>query len=77
VTKEEAMGLNVYIVEKLAAVRLDELRAERRRIALLEAVRGPRSAIASGLGVALIRLGRRLAQRDPVADRNAGVRLAR
>ena len=71
------MELNVYVVEKLAAVRLDELRAERRRIALLEAARGPRAGIASSLGGALIRLGRWLAQGDPVAGRNAGVRVAR
>ena len=71
------MELGVYVVEKLAAVRLDELRAEGRRIALLAAVRGPRPRIASGLGVALIRLGRWLAQGDPVAGGKAGVRVAR
>lgn len=71
------MELSVYVVEKLAAVRLDELRAAGRHIALLEAVRGPRSGIASRLGVALIHLGRRLAPTDPVAGRNAGVRVAR
>jgi hypothetical protein len=70
------MELSVYVVEKLAAVRLDELRAEGRRVALLAAVRRPRSGIASSLGAALIRLGRWLAQGDPVADRNAGVRVA-
>jgi len=71
------MELSVYVVEKLAAVRLDELRAERRRIALLEEVRTPRSGIASGLGVALISLGRWLAQGDPGAGGKAGVRVAR
>lgn len=71
------MELSVYVAEKLAAVRLGELRAEGRRIALLEAVRGPRSGIAPRLGVALIRLGRWLAQGDPVAGRIAGVRVAR
>jgi hypothetical protein len=71
------MELGVYVVEKLAAVRLDELRAERRRIALLAAARGPRSGIASGLGGALIRLGRWLAQENRGASPNAGVRVAR
>ena len=70
------MEFSVYVVEKLAALRLDELRAEGRRIALLEAARGPRARIASGLGLTLIRLGRWLAQGDPVAGRNAGVRVA-
>jgi hypothetical protein len=71
------MEPSVYVVEKLAAVRLDELRAEGRRIALLEAARGPRPRIASGLGVALIHLGRWLAQGDPVVGGKAGVRVAR
>jgi hypothetical protein len=71
------MELSVYVAEKLVAIRLEELRAERRRIALLEAVGRPRSGIAPGLGVALIRLGRWLAQGDPVAARIAGVRVAR
>ncbi len=71
------MESSAYVVEKLVAVRLDELRAEGRRIALLEALRGPRSGIAFGLGVALIRLGRWLAAGDPVAGRNAGVRVPR
>jgi hypothetical protein len=71
------MELSVYVVEKLAAVRLDELRAEGRRIALLEAVRRPRSGLASGLGAGLIRLRRWLAQGDPVVGGKAGVRVAR
>lgn len=71
------MELSVYVVEKLAAVRLDELRAEGRRVALLEAVRRPRSGLAPGLGAALIRLGRWLGPGDPVVDGKAGVRVAR
>jgi hypothetical protein len=71
------MELSVYVVEKLAAVRLDELRAEGRRIALLTTVREPRFGVAAGLGVALIRLGRWLTAGYPVAGRNAGVRVAR
>ena len=71
------MELSVYVVEKLAAVRLDELRAEGRRVALLEAVRRPRSGLAPGLGTALIRLGRWLAPGKPVVSGKAGVRVAR
>lgn len=71
------MELSMYAVEKLAALRLDELRAEARRIALLEVARGPRPRIASGLGVALIHLGRWLAQEDPVVGGKAGVRVTR
>ena len=71
------MELSVYVVEKLAAMRLDDLRAECARIGLLDASRGPRPGVAAGLGATLIRLGRWLAPGDPVAGGNAGVRVAR
>ncbi len=71
------MELSVYGVEKLAAMRLDELRADGRRVALLEAVRRPRSRIVSGLGAALMRVGRWLALGKPIVGGKAGVRLAR
>ena len=52
------MDVNVYAVSKLAEARLNDLRAERARIALLESLRGPRRPLAERLGAALIRAGR-------------------
>lgn len=70
------MELNVYIAEKIAESRLNDLRAERAWVARLAAVQvGPR-----GLGRlrdALVRFRRRLAPGGPAARRNAGMRVAR
>ncbi|MFI5373141.1 MAG: hypothetical protein ACHQ8D_00725 [Candidatus Rokuibacteriota bacterium] len=65
-----------YITEKMAAARLDELREQSARLALLDQARGGRRALTHGLGTALVRLGRWLA-RDGASGRNGGVRVAR
>jgi len=71
------MDLNVYVTEKIVAVRLADLRAAGARAALIESARvGPRG-MGPALGGALIRLGRWLAQGEVVAASNAGVRGAR
>ena len=71
------MDSNTYVVEKLTAIRLAELRAEQRRIALLGAARDARPGIAAALGVALVRLGRWLAPAETAGGGNAGVRVTR
>ena len=48
---------NVYALDKLAELRLNEMRAERARIALLESLRAPRRGAVERLGAALIRAG--------------------
>jgi hypothetical protein len=70
------MDFNDYIVEKLAVARLDELREQSARLALLAQARPGRRGVVSRLGAALTDLGQRLA-RDGVAGRNGGVRVAR
>jgi hypothetical protein len=70
------MELNLYVAEKMAEARLGDLRAERARIARLAAARvRPRGIVR--LRDALVRLRRRLAPGDPVAGRDAGMRVAR
>jgi hypothetical protein len=71
------MDFGIYVTERMVAARLDELRAEGRRRALLRTARAPGSRVGTGLGIALIRIGRWLAPGDPGAARNGGVRLAR
>jgi hypothetical protein len=71
---ENAMDTNIYVVEKLVAARLTEMRAERARRALLEAAGPPRGLVA--LGAALARLGSWVAPSAPGRP-NAGVRLSR
>ena len=51
---------NVYALAKLAEVHLNEMRAERARVALLDSLRGPRRGPVERLGAALIRAGQRL-----------------
>lgn len=75
VTEESAMDTNSYVVEKLVAARLAEMRAERARRALVEEAE-PRKGLASGLGAALVRLGGWFAPGAP-ARPNAGVRPTR
>jgi hypothetical protein len=70
------MDVSDYITEKMAAARLEDLREQSARLALLHQARGGRRPLAHGLGTALIRLGRWLA-RDGVPGRNGGVRVAR
>jgi hypothetical protein len=48
---------NVYALAKLAEVHLNEMRAERARVALLDSLRGPRRGLVERLGAALIRAG--------------------
>jgi len=56
------MYSNLYAMEKIVAARLNELRRERAQIALLDSVRPRRRGIGRRLGVALVRIGQRLAQ---------------
>jgi hypothetical protein len=70
------MDVSDYITEKMAAARLEELREQSARLALLDQARGGRGGLAHGLGTALVRLGRWLA-RDGVPGRNGGARVAR
>jgi hypothetical protein len=70
------MDVSDYITEKMAAIRLEELRDQSARLALLDRVRGGRRGLAPRLGAALVRLGRWLA-RVGVVGRNGGVRVAR
>jgi hypothetical protein len=70
------MDFGVYVTEKMAALRLADLRAESERIGCLRWARPARHGVWSGLGVLLIRLGCWLAQ-DGSAGPNAGVRVAR
>ena len=65
-----------YVMERVAAARLGELRAQSERLRLLRGLGAPRSGARSALGVALIHLGRWLA-RDGAGVRNGGVRVAR
>jgi hypothetical protein len=70
------MDFGDYVTEKVAATRLGELRAHCARATLLSQARGDRRGLISRLGIALTRLGRRLARdADPV--RNGRVRTAR
>ena len=48
---------NIYALGKLAEVRLNEARAERARLALLQSLRGPRRGLVERVGAALIRAG--------------------
>ena len=66
------MDVSAYAVEKLAASRLADLRAERSRLALLEDAREGRPGVASALGVALVRLGRWLAPAGSTGGGRAG-----
>jgi hypothetical protein len=70
------MDVSDYITEKMAAARLDDLREQSARLALLDQARGGRRGLAPRLGAVLVRLGRWLA-RDAVPGRNGGVRVAR
>ena len=70
------MDLSDYVTEKIAAMRLEELRAQSARLALLDQARGGRRGLASRPGAVLFRLGRWLA-RDGAPDRNGRVRVAR
>lgn len=71
------MDLNIYVIEKVAAGRLAELRAAGARAALAEAARvGPRG-VGPAVGSVLIRLGRWLAPDEAGAGPNARVRVAR
>jgi len=70
------MDVSDYITEKMAAIRLEELRDQSARLALLDRARGGRRGLAPRLGGALVRLGRWLA-RVGVVGRNGGVRVAR
>jgi hypothetical protein len=65
-----------YVMERVAAARLGELRAQSARFRLLRRLRGPRPGALPALGLALIQLGRWLA-RDAAGVRNGGVRVAR
>ena len=70
------MDVSDYITEKMAAARLEELREQSARLALLDQARAGRPGLAPRLGAVLVRLGRWLA-RDGVPGRNGGVRVAR
>jgi hypothetical protein len=71
------MEFNTYVIEKIAAGRLADLRAAGARAVLVESARiGPRG-VRPALGSALIRLGHWLAPDAVVAAPNAGVRVAR
>ena len=48
---------NIYALNKLAEAHLNEMRAERARVALLDSLRGPRRGLVERLGAALIRAG--------------------
>ncbi len=65
-----------YVMERVAAARPRELRAQSERFRLLRRVRASRNGARPALGLALIHLGRWLA-RDVAGVRNGGVRVAR
>lgn len=68
---------NVYAVERIAAARLDDLRAAAARIALIESGRAGRRGWGRAVGSVLVRLVRWLAGGAGAAGANAGVRVAR
>ena len=65
-----------YVMERVAAARLGELRAHSARLSLLKHLAGPRRGSRPALGLALIHPGRWLA-RDGAGIRNRRVRVAR
>jgi hypothetical protein len=65
-----------YVMERVAAARLGELRAQSERFRLLRRLDASRGGVLPALGLALIHLGRWLA-RDGSGVRNGGVRVAR
>ncbi|HSB42564.1 MAG TPA: hypothetical protein VLK28_12085 [Methylomirabilota bacterium] len=68
---------NVYAVERIAAARLEDLRAAAARIALIESGRVGRRGWGRVVGAALVRFGRWLAGGGGAEAANAGVRVAR
>ena len=71
------MDFNIYAIEKIAAGRLDDLRAAGARAGLVESARvGPRG-VGPAVGAALIRLGHWLAPGAAAGASNAGVRVVR
>jgi len=71
------MDFSVYVTEKLATARLDDLRQESARISLLHSIPRGRGPIAFALGALRVRARRWLAHGPAAAGRNAGVRVAR
>lgn len=69
------MDYNEYAAVMIVTHRLAELREQSARLALLR--RDRPSTWSRRVAAALIRLGHRLAQGQPTATGNAGVRLAR
>lgn len=66
------MDLNAYATEKIAAVRLADLRAACARAALIHAARVERRSVGSALGEVLIQMGRWLADRPMAGSSGRG-----
>jgi hypothetical protein len=66
------MDMNVYVVGMIAEARLNEARAERARLALLESLEADRPGVVERAGAAFSRFGRwlhRITHLDPVSPR--------
>jgi hypothetical protein len=48
---------NIYALGRIAEMRLDEMRLERARVALIDSLRDPRRGLVERIGAALIRAG--------------------
>ena len=70
------MDMNVYLVEWWAKERLGEIRTAVEREQLVESLRGRRPPLRVGLGLALIRIGRKLQGRDARVGASAGTSAA-
>jgi hypothetical protein len=65
------MCVDTYVIERLVENRLAEARAQSAKYALLASLRPQRRSLLAVVGLALIRVGRRLGGRHPVRRRDA------
>ena len=65
------MCVDTYVMERIVENRLAEARAQSATYALLASLRPSRRSLLAVVGLALIRVGRRLGGRHPVRRRDA------